>query len=229
MTGQFSTDPAETEHLRAGPRITLDELAVHLDAVAVWLRQLAIAAETPAVPVELGDNVSDRLDSMAKDLAALGVDVAKADQVIAGWQPLRPYLHNREPWGVRAHGSDREQWGKRLSTVLSLRQVLYLAADDLPWRDEETGIAYLDGLNGLPGLDEWESPRAARRRAAEREAQIQEQAMREHCATCQAIPRAYCRTKSGQLAETFHKPRLKAAIATVDRIVDAEIVEDGEH
>ncbi|MET8146463.1 hypothetical protein ABZU32_39655 [Sphaerisporangium sp. NPDC005288] len=60
MTAQTSTDAERTEHLRAGARITLDQLAVHLDAAAVWLRQVAIAAETPAVPVELGDNVSER-------------------------------------------------------------------------------------------------------------------------------------------------------------------------
>lgn len=66
MTEQTSTDPTATEHLRAGDRITLDEIAVHLNAAAVWLRQLAVAAETPNVPVDLGRNLCDELDSMAR-------------------------------------------------------------------------------------------------------------------------------------------------------------------
>ncbi|WP_433259405.1 hypothetical protein ACQPYK_50150 (plasmid) [Streptosporangium sp. CA-135522] len=207
---QTSTDPARTEHLRCGKRITLDELAVHLDAARVWLRQLALAAETPAVPIELGANICDRLDAMADELGRLGQDVARADAVISQWQPLRPYLPNWEPWGARAHGSDRQQWGKRLSTVLSLHQVLALVSEDLPWRDEEPGIAYLDGLNGIPGLEEWESPRAARAAA------IQAQARQEVCATCQAIAGTHCRTKNGHIAETYHKPRITLATRVVD-------------
>ncbi|MFF0250769.1 hypothetical protein ACWEU6_12665 [Streptosporangium sandarakinum] len=213
---QASTDPDSTAHLRAGDRITLDELAVHLDAAAVWLRQLAIAAETPAVPIELGANVSDRLDAMADELARLGRDVAQADTVISEGQPLRPCLPDRVPWGVRAHGSDRGQWGKHLSTVLSLRQLLMLAAADLPWNDEERGIAYLDGLNGLPGLEEWESPRAAERRAAAQRAAIQAQARQEHCETCQAVPGTHCRTKNDRIADAYHKPRLALATQVVD-------------
>jgi len=41
---QDSTDPAATAHLHDGERITMDEIAVQLSAVAVWLRQLARAA-----------------------------------------------------------------------------------------------------------------------------------------------------------------------------------------
>ncbi|MEV4250955.1 hypothetical protein AB0J63_47165 [Streptosporangium canum] len=215
-TTQTSTDPARTEHLRAGERITLDELAVHLDAARVWLRQLALAAETPAVPIELGANICDRLDAMAEELGRFSHNLARADTVISQWQPLRPYLPNREPWGARAHGSDRQQWGKRLSTVLSLHQLLALVSDDLPWRDEDPGIAYPDGLNGIPGLEEWESPRAARRRAAARQETIQAQAKQEVCSTCQAIAGTYCRTKNGHIAEAVHKPRLAAATQVVD-------------
>ncbi|RCG17908.1 hypothetical protein DQ384_39380 [Sphaerisporangium album] len=220
---QASTDPERTEHLRAGQRITLDELAVHLDAVAVLLRQLAVAAETPAVPIELGDNLCERLDSMAKDLEVLGRDVGRADTIITEFQPLRPFMPDRAPWGVRAHGSDRDKWGKRLSTVLSLRQILAQAAEDLRWRDEEPGIPYLAGLDGLPGLEEWESVRAARRRAAAREAAIQAEARQQRCSTCRAMAGTYCRTKNGHLAGTFHKPRLAAATKTVDeRIAEGE-------
>ncbi|MDB4873516.1 MAG: hypothetical protein JWL97_4520, partial [Gemmatimonadales bacterium] len=68
MSGeQMSTDPADTGHLRAGDRITLSELATELDAAAVWLRQLARAAETPLIPVELGE-MCDQLDQAAERL-----------------------------------------------------------------------------------------------------------------------------------------------------------------
>ncbi|MEV7805078.1 hypothetical protein AB0O28_19215 [Microbispora sp. NPDC088329] len=202
-------------------RITLDDLAVQLDAIAVWARSLAIEAETPRVPIELGDNVCDRLDAIGKELAGLARDVAKADQVISEWHPLRPFLHANEPWGARAHGSDRDKWGKRLSTVLSLRQILWLASDDLPWRDEQPGIPYLEGLQGLPGLEEWESPRAARRREAERQAAIQKQALQEHCDSCKAEPGRQCVTRNGRVAEMFHRPRIVAATATVDEQKEA--------
>ncbi|MGW3346766.1 zinc finger domain-containing protein [Nonomuraea rubra] len=204
-------------------RITLDDLAVQLDAVAVWLRQLALAAERPAVPVELGENVCQRLDALAKELAELGRDVAKVDIIISEQQPLRPHLHANEPWGARAHGSDRTEWGKRLSTVLSLRQILWLAADaNMPWRDEEPGIPYLAGLAGLPGLEDWESPRAAARRTAERLAAIDKQALQEECDSCSAGAGKHCRTKNGRYAEAFHRPRIRAAAATVDeQLADA--------
>ncbi|GAA5076538.1 hypothetical protein HNP84_007354 [Thermocatellispora tengchongensis] len=202
-------------------RITLDQLAVDLDGAAVWLRDLSIAAERPAVPVELGENVCDRLEHMSKELATLARDVARIDTIITELQPLRPYLHQREPWGTRAHGSDREQWGKRLSTVLSMRQIIYLAADDLPWRDEEPGIPYLAGIEGLPDLEEWESPRAARRREAARQAAIQEQALQETCTTCSAQPGRPCVTSTGRTAELYHKPRIKAATAEVDAALAA--------
>ncbi|MER5325916.1 hypothetical protein [Streptosporangium roseum] len=135
---------------------------------------------------------------------------------------LKRSTPNREPWGARAHGSDRQQWGKRLSTVLSLHQLLALVSDDLPWRDEEPGIAYLDGLNGIPGVEEWESPRAARRQAAARQAAIQAQAQQERCSTCQAIAGAHCRTENGHIADAYHRPRITRATQVVDEDLGEE-------
>jgi hypothetical protein len=43
----------------------LNELAVHLNAAAGWLRDLAIAAERPGTPIELGDNVRERLATLS--------------------------------------------------------------------------------------------------------------------------------------------------------------------
>ncbi len=212
---QASTDPADTAHLRAGDRITLTELATELGAVAVWLRQLAIAAETPAVPVELGD-MCDQLDQTAADLSRKAEVIADVDQIITERRPLRPFFPTREPWGLRAHGSDRDKWGKRLSTVLSHRQINSLALADMPWRDEEPGITYLDGIAGLPGLDAWESPRAARRRAAARAKAIDALARQILCPTCSAPAGRDCTTKTGRLAEQLHRPRVAAATTDYD-------------
>jgi hypothetical protein len=212
-------DDPQTTHLFHGDRITLDELAVHLNAAAVWLRDLAIAAEKPAIPVELGDNLCERLTTLSDELARLGKDVAETDTIISEHRPLKPYLsmHKREPWGYRAHGEDPATWGKRLSTVLSMRQILMLAREDPePWGNHEPGISYREGIKDLPGIEEWVSKRAADRMARARTAAIQTQAHRERCDTCQAPAGTSCRTKNGHVAESFHQPRLKAATAVVD-------------
>ncbi|GAA1613355.1 hypothetical protein GCM10009733_006810 [Nonomuraea maheshkhaliensis] len=211
-------DP-HTRYLFHGDRITLDELAVHLNAASIWLRDLAIAAERPDTPIELGDNVCQRLATLSDELAQLGEDIAEADTIISEHRPLKPHLsmHKREPWGSRAHGEDPATWGKRLSTVLSLRQILMLARQDHePWGNQEAGIAYWDGIKDLPGIEDWVSKRAADRLAQARTTAIQAQAQRERCDTCQAPAGVLCRTKNGHVAESFHKPRLKAATVVVD-------------
>lgn len=212
---QASTDPAYTAHLRAGERITLPELATEISAAAAWLRQIAIAAETPDIPVELGE-MCESLDQTATDLAAKATYLADVDRIITDRVPLNPFFGGREPWGLRAHGSDREQFGKRLSTVLTHWQIRHLAQKDMPWRDDEPGIPYLDGIEGLPGLEAWESTRAERRRAAEREAAIRGLTRLTVCPTCEAGSRQDCRTKTGRLAEQFHRPRIAAATTEYD-------------
>jgi hypothetical protein len=234
MTQQTSTAPTTTGHLRAGDRLTLDELAVHLDAAAVWLRQLAVAAETPDVPVDFGGNLCDRLDSIAGELADFAGNVAKVDRIIADRTPLAATLGGGpygDLWGARALAQEARRTPPPV--VLTLWQILALARwhdaelllDELPerpvrqrtpapWRAE--GIAYLDGLAGVPGLDAWESPRADRRRAGERRAAILAQALREPCTTCKAEPGAQCRTKNGRIADAFHRPRLDAATKVID-------------
>lgn len=224
VTSLVPRDP-DVGHLFNGPRISLDELAVQLNAAAVWLRDLAIAAERPDVPVELGDNVCQRLASLGDELARLGTDVAETDQIISEDRPLKPFLsmHGCEPWGSRAHAEDPAVWGKRLSTVLSMRQILMLARqDEEPWRNNEPGISYLDGIKDLPGIEEWVSKRAADRLARVRDAAIQAQAKQERCTTCEAVAGTWCRTKNGRVAESFHRPRLKAATT----IVDEHLAED---
>ncbi|WP_433330093.1 hypothetical protein [Spirillospora sp. CA-294931] len=233
MADQTSADPAATEHLRAGERITLDELAVHLNAAALWLRQLAIAAETPDVPVDLGGNVCDYLDSQAKQLSNLSERVAQLDQTIADRVPLASTLPDGAPWGARAHQARDERPDARLVIIPTMEQVLGLVRwhqatrvfGDLPARPARqrppsplltNGIPYLDGLADLPDLEHWESPRAARRREAQRQAAIQGQALQEDCSTCQAAPGAHCRTRNGRIAEAVHRPRINAATHTID-------------
>lgn len=213
---QNSTEATDTEHLHAGERITLDEVVVALSAAATWLQQVAIAAERPAVPVELEEICGD-LHRTADDLTRTAKTLAEVDAVITDRTPLMRTF-GKEPWGAAAHGLDRDEFGKRLSTVLTPRQILGLARTDSPWRFEqaEPGIAYLDGLDGLPDLDRWESQRGARRRAAEREERILAETTKHACPTCQAKPDAPCKTKNGWVSDKAHQPRRKAAIAVVD-------------
>jgi hypothetical protein len=146
--GSLIAEDPQTHYLFTGDRMSLDELAVHLNAAALWLRDLAIAAEQPDVPVELGDNLCERLAILSDELARFGDDIAETDTIISEHRPLKPYLsmHKREPWGSRAHGEDPATWGKRLSTVLSMRQILMLAREDEePWRNHEPGIPYWEG------------------------------------------------------------------------------------
>lgn len=221
---QASTDPASTGHLRAGERITLDELAVHLSALAVWTRQLSVAAERPAVPVELKE-VCVELDGMADRLAERAEVIADVDRIITDRVPLAPTFSGHEPWGARAAETAPGEYNKRLSIVLTHWQVRHLAE----WQArserqhpkspaEADGIPYLDGLAGLPGLDSWESARAAERRARDRAKAIAEQTLRETCTSpgCNAGPSEHCRTKTGRLAEQSHTPRIRTATAVVD-------------
>lgn len=216
---QNSTDPTDTAHLHAGERITLEELSTQLSAAAVWLRQLAIAAERPSVPVEL-DEVCRDLDRMADELARVGGHIAEVDAIIVDGKPLARTFGS-EPWGAAAHGldPDKTKYGKRLSTVLTHHQIVALARPDSPWRADqaEPGVPYLKGIAGLPGLDRWESQRGAKRRAKEREQRIFAQTRLESCPSCGAEPKGECRTKTGRLAEVSHRPRRQAAIATIDR------------
>lgn len=216
---QTSTDPTDTSHLRAGDRITLEELAVQMSAAAVWLRQLAIAAETPAVPVELED-ICDELDRSANDLARKAERVAEVNGIIADERPLHRMFNGTEPWGFAAHGvdPDKTRYGKRLSTVLTHHQISALARPDMPWRADQAapGISYLDGLDGLPGVERWESRRGAKRRAQEREARIFQQTRQIQCPSCGAEPGRECQTKTGRVAELSHQPRRQAAVVLVD-------------
>ncbi|TDD31676.1 hypothetical protein E1287_25790 [Actinomadura sp. KC06] len=232
MAEQTGTDPTATGHLHAGNRITLDELAVHLNAVGVWLRQLAVAAETPDVPVDLGQNLCVDLDSMARRLEESGQKVAELDAIIAGRAPLAPTLPDGALWGARVLDTKDPKRSKPV-VIPTMYQVLGLARwheqtralIDLPVRPERQrppspaapdGIAYVDGIADIPGLDAWESPRAAERRARARAAAIQAQALCEHCTSCDAAPGDHCRTKTNRVAETYHRPRITAATATVD-------------
>ncbi|SEB43861.1 hypothetical protein SAMN04489727_1749 [Amycolatopsis tolypomycina] len=219
-THQHSTDPADTAHLHAGDRITLEELATHLSAAAVWLRQLGIAAERPAVPVEF-NQLCEELGTVGNRLAGLAETVAEVDAIITEERPLARTFGGTEPWGFAAYGVDPTQtkYGKRLSTVLTHHQIKALTRSDAPWRADhaEPGVSYLDGLDGLPGLGTWESKRAAERRAAEREQRIREQTRNESCTTCGAQPGRDCQTRTGRLAEMPHQGRRQSAVATIDQ------------
>lgn len=216
---QTSTHPTDTAHLHNGERITLEELAVHLSATAVLLRQLAIATERPAVPVELDELCGD-LDRIADDLARKAETIAEVEAIIADEKPLARRFGS-EPWGFAAYGLDPERtiYRKRLSTVLTHHQITALARPDSPWRADqaEPGISYLEGLDGLPDLDRFESQRGARRRAREREDRILKLTTELPCPSCGAEAGRSCTTKTGRVAELSHQPRRQAAVAHVDQ------------
>lgn len=224
-TVQQSADPSDTAHLHAGDRITMEEIVTQLSAAAVWLRQLAVAAERPVVPVELG-KLCDELDQMASRLDSNAEALAEVDVIITEDRPLMPTFAGVEPWGAAAHGADpdKTKFGKQLSTVLSPWQIRALARDDMPWRAEQAVelTSYRAGLEGLPGLDRWESPRAVRRRAEQRERRIRQQSRQEPCTSCGTAPGSQCRTKTGRLADVDHQARRRAAIAAIDQEVPGD-------
>ncbi|MDX3106057.1 zinc finger domain-containing protein [Nonomuraea angiospora] len=207
--------PADASPAADG-RFRLDEIAVELDAIAVRLRELSVAAERPSVPVELR-KLCDQLDSYATGVDGLAQSLAETDAIISENRPLRPTFSPGRPWGLRALETPPDSSGKRSPTVLSNWQICSLARP-LRWGEpEEPGIPYLTGIAGLPGLERWESTRAADRRAAERVVAIRQEAARQPCTSCSAEPGKPCTTRTGRVAEMFHRPRLTAATAVVDR------------
>jgi hypothetical protein len=200
-----STDPAVTAHLRAGERITMDEIAVQLSAVAVWLRQLARAAETPAVPVELADWI-ESWERTAKDLDRYVEQVDTVAESVEGAAPLATAFLGGKPWGVQAAGQPRDDYGPA-PVVLTVNQVWHLRQQAQMYPDQPT-VSYREHIGQFEGF---ESKHTAGRRAAERAAALREATLATACPRCEAAPGKSCRTNTGRLSEQFHKPRMAAA------------------
>lgn len=211
---QTSTDPADTAHLFAGERITLDELAVHLSAVGVWLRQLARAAETPMVPVELAELIESwvrEADSMDRHASRLG----ELAEVVEGEVPLAVAFYGGKPWGAAAAGQPRDEYGAA-PVVPTVNQVWHLRVQ-AERNPEEPTCTYRAGIGEVAGF---ESKYAAGRRAAERAEALHATTLATACPRCSAAPGAHCLTRTGRLADVFHKPRTVAAEAAIDEGAD---------
>ena len=202
---QDSTDPAATAHLRARERITMDEIAVQLSALAVWLRQLARAAETPAVPVEMADWIAS-WQRTAKDLDHYVEQVGTVAEAVEGDAPLATAFLGGKPWGVEAVGQPRDEFGPA-PVVLTVNQVWHLR-HQAQMHPEGPTVTYRERIGPVEGF---ESKHAAERRAAERAKALREATLATACPRCEAAPGASCRTNTGRLSEVFHKPRIAAA------------------
>jgi hypothetical protein len=206
--------PAETDtaHLRAGDRITLDELAVHLSAVDVRLRQLARAAEDPDTPVELEPTI-DSLRHLAGQVQELGDRMGHLARIVEGDVPLAAQLGvQRDPWGAAALDTDREDFGGP-AVIPTQWQLIRLAQDA---GDDAT--TYPAAMADVPRsvLLSWESKAAGARRRRERDAEVRAETLRIPCERCQAASGEQCRTSSGWTAEQAHTGRRREAEARVD-------------
>ncbi|MDT0435634.1 MULTISPECIES: zinc finger domain-containing protein [Streptomyces] len=213
LPGQQDTSDASTDHLSAGDRITLDELAVHCSAAAVWLDQLARAAETPDTPVELADDI-DCLRREATTLRDRAGRLQRIARIIDGDVPLATGFAAGDRWGAAAMNTDRETYGGP-AIIPTANQLLLLARDA---SYAENTVTYPEGMAGVRKslLLSWESKTAQERRRRERDAAVQEEELRIECESCDAGAQQRCRTKTGRLAELTHKVRRRTAEANVD-------------
>ncbi|MFE2911392.1 hypothetical protein [Kitasatospora indigofera] len=223
---QSSTAPADTAHLRAAKRITLEEITLHLSGTAVLLAQLAHAAETPQQPVEL----ADLIEQLRRQAAELTVGAALAQRltaITAGDVPLARAMPDGARWGAAARGEERRESFGGPAVVPTIRQLELLADRVAPgdpsapgWRRERFGretetVTFPEAMAGVTFV---ESRAARARRAAERERAIQVELMVTECSSpkCRAGHGEHCRTSTGRVSEQPHKARLDEARATVD-------------
>ncbi|CAM5593713.1 zinc finger domain-containing protein [Streptomyces abikoensis] len=208
---------ADTSHLMASQRITVDELAVHLSAIDLRLRQLARAAELPATPVELADTI-DSLRGTASTVRELGERMTTLARIMDGDIPLRPHLPQGDPWGTAALGTDREDFGGP-AVIPTQWQLLRLATEGQ--RDAESGretTTYPKGMEGVPRsvLLSWESKAAAARRRRERDAAVTREVLLITCERCGAGSGEHCTTAKGWQADQAHVARQREAELRVD-------------
>lgn len=209
-----TTAEADTSPVRDGDRITLDELAVHLSAIDLRLRQLARAAETPATPLELADTI-DSLRSNARQVRELGDRMALLARIIDGDVPLATCFPDGDPWGAAALNTDREDFGGP-AVIPTQWQLLKLAGAG-KFDGQET-TTYTEGMAGVPQsiLRSWASKATAARQRLERAAAVRTEVLLVECDRCQAGTGEQCRTKTGWAAEQPHTGRQREAEARVD-------------
>lgn len=213
LPGQRDGAESSTAHLMAGERITVDEIAVQCSAVAVWLDQLARAAETPETPVELEHDI-DSLRQEARTLRERAERLSTVARILEGDLPLAAKFVRGDAWGAAALDTDREDFGGP-AIIPTANQLLHLAGAAA--YASET-LTYPEGMAGVPSslLLSWESKTAQERRRRERASAIAEEVLRIECEPCGAGRGDQCRTKTGRVAEQVHRSRRREAEANVD-------------
>lgn len=213
LPGQASAAEDSTAHLMAGERITVEELAVHCSAAAVWLAQLARAAETPATAVELEEDINALRQDAAR-LRQRAERLSKLAQIIDGDLPLAATFPRGDAWGAAAMDADRDDYGGP-AVIPTANQLLHLAGTSAY---ATTTTTYPAGMAGVPAslLTSWESKTAQERRRLERARAIGEETLRIGCERCGAGSGEHCRTSTGRFAEQAHSSRQREAQANVD-------------
>jgi hypothetical protein len=219
MTDTTHETDAETDtaHLMDGQRITLEELAVHLSAIELRLRQLARAAETPDTPVELEPTI-DTLRILAGQAREVGDRAGVLARIIDGDVPLATSFTSGDPWGAAALDTDREDYGGP-AVIPTQWQLLRLAGDaKIKASAGEETTTWPKGMADVPRsvLLSWESKTASARRRRERNAAVEKEVLFIDCEKCPAGEGEQCRTKTGWPAERPHTARRREAEARVD-------------
>ncbi|MFJ2780209.1 hypothetical protein [Kitasatospora sp. NPDC087315] len=227
-TQQTSTDESDTAHLRAGRRITLEEITGHISSAAVLLNQVAYAAETPDVPVELADLIED-LRRTAESLSKEAGTVQRLAAAVAGDIPLAATFDDGRGWGAAARSETRPAGPRDYppAVIPTYKQLLHLANRGRPvpadhpmarWLRTET-TTFPEAMEGVYFV---ESKVAAARRAVERTAAIADEVLTILCprVECGADNGNPCRTSTGRTSEQPHKPRLDEATRRVDERLD---------
>lgn len=210
---QTAPAAADTAHLRAGERITVEEAGLHASAFSVLLRQLARALETPAVAVEFKDAIG-QLERTGESLADLAALLHRIDRIVEHDVPLAvTFPHSADPWGAAAVGTTRTSHGG--AAVIPTPYQLGLLADQAEKYGANPTTTFREAMAGIAPR---ESRAAAARRAAEREAAITAETLRVTCTTasCGAGDGEHCRTTTGRIAALPHQARLKTATQRVD-------------
>lgn len=151
---QESANPRASE----GKRITVDELAVHLSAIDLRLRQLARAAESPDTPVELEPTI-DSLRATARGVAETGERMAHLARIVAGDVPLAYTFCSGDPWGAAALDTDREDYGGP-AVIPTHAQLVRLAGDgDIKAGVGKETTTWPEGMKDVPRsvMLSWES------------------------------------------------------------------------
>jgi len=225
---QTSTHESDTAHLRAGRRITFEEAALHLSGVAVLLRQLAYALETPDTAVETADEI-DALRRTATEISGRSDTLMHLAAIVEGEVKVAAvFPNNGDPWGAAARSTDRQDYGGP-AVIPTVRQLLWLATvasqtehdqehgvrGPLPSTAEAALTTYPQAMNGINHAM-WESKAAQARRRSERNAEVFREVLRITCQRCAAGDGEHCRTSTGRISEKFHKQRQAEAEANVD-------------